>query len=119
MHYASENKTEESWSRMGVRKASPSENSDEIMDRILKLSTDGMSYETAVDFFKHQLATWRRFYKQDDSVHVEENLTSSQKRVSSIKSKNIVFYVRERSDGSVKVKAAFTEEGFDDSVEEL
>ena len=63
MFRISTNKTEESWARNDIKKAKPSEDSNEILERINKLSTEGMSYETAIDFFKLQLATWRRFYK--------------------------------------------------------
>ncbi|MBQ0050799.1 MAG: hypothetical protein KBT11_01900 [Treponema sp.] len=118
MFYASTNKTEESWSRMSVQKAKPSQNADEIMDRILKNADKSMSYETAVDFFKLQLGTWRRFYKQDDSVQVEETVTGDKLRVSRIKSLNIVFYIKEKADRTVDIRASFTD--FEDSqVDEL
>lgn len=107
MFRISTNKTEESWARNDIKKAKPSEDSNEILERINKLSTEGMSYETAVDFFKLQLATWRRFYKEDDNVEVDEAYTADNKRVTQIKSLNIVFYVREVGPNEIKVTSGF------------
>lgn len=107
MFRISTNKTEESWARNDIKKAKPSEDSNEILERINKLSTEGMSYETAVDFFKLQLATWRRFYKEDDTVEVDEAYTADNKRVTQIKSLNIVFYVREVGPNEIKVTSGF------------
>lgn len=107
MFRISTNKTEESWARNDIKKAKPSEDSNEILERINKLSTEGMSYETAVDFFKLQLATWRRFYKEDDKVEVDEAYTADNKRVTQIKSLNIVFYVREVGPNEIKVTSGF------------
>lgn len=107
MFRISTNKTEESWARNDIKKAKPSEDSNEILERINKLSTEGMSYETAVDFFKLQLATWRRFYKEDDNVEVDEAYTADNKRVTQIKSLNIVFYVRELGPNEIKVTSGF------------
>jgi len=107
MFRISTNKTEESWARNDIKKAKPSEDSNEILERINKLSTEGMSYDTAVDFFKLQLATWRRFYKEDDKVEVDEAYTVDNKRVTQIKSLNIVFYVREINPNEIKVTSGF------------
>jgi hypothetical protein len=107
MFRISTNKTEESWARNDIKKAKPSEDSNEILERINKLSTEGMSYDTAVDFFKLQLATWRRFYKEDDKVEVDEAYTADNKRVTQIKSLNIVFYVREINPNEIKVTSGF------------
>ena len=107
MFRISTNKTEESWTRNDIKKAKPSEDSNEILERINKLSTEGMSYETAVDFFKLQLATWRRFYKEDDNVEVDEAYTADNKRVTQVKSLNIVFYVREVGPNEIKVTSGF------------
>ncbi len=107
MFRISTNKTEESWARNDIKKAKPSEDSNEILERINKLSTEGMSYETAIDFFKLQLATWRRFYKEDDNVEVDEAYTADNKRVTQVKSLNIVFYVREISPNEIKVTSGF------------
>ena len=107
MFRISTNKTEESWARNDIKKAKPSEDSNEILERINKLSTEGMSYETAVDFFKLQLATWRRFYKEDDNVEVDEAYTADNKRVTQIKSLNIVFYVREVGPNGIKITSGF------------
>ncbi len=109
MFYASTNKTEESWSRMGIKKAKPSEDSNELVDRIARLSISGMRYETVVDFYKTQLASWRRFYKQDDTVEIDETFTSDQMRCARVQSLNIVFYVKEMKDGTVKTKVGFTD----------
>lgn len=107
MFRISTNKTEESWARNDIKKAKPSEDSNEILERINKLSTEGMSYETAIDFFKLQLATWRRFYKEDDNVEVDEAYTADNKRVTQVKSLNIVFYVREVGPNEIKVTSGF------------
>ena len=107
MFRISTNKTEESWARNDIKKAKPSEDSNEILERINKLSTEGMSYETAVDFFKLQLATWRRFYKEDDNVEVDEAYTADNKHVTQIKSLNIVFYVREVGPNEIKITSGF------------
>lgn len=107
MFRISTNKTEESWARNDIKKAKPSEDSNEILERINKLSTEGMSYETAIDFFKLQLATWRRFYKEDDNVEVDEAYTTDNKRVTQVKSLNIVFYVREVGPNEIKVTSGF------------
>lgn len=107
MFHISTNKTEESWSRSDIKNAKPSEDSNEILERINKLSTEGMSYETAVDFLQMQLGTWRRFYKEDDKVEVDEAWTGDNKRVTQIKSLNIVFYVRELDDRTIKIKSGF------------
>ena len=103
MFHISTNKTEESWARSDIKKAKPSENSDEILERINKLSTEGMSYETAVDFFTMQLGTWRRFYKEDDKVEVDEAYTADNRRVTQVKSLNIVYYVREMPENKIKI----------------
>ncbi|MBB5224713.1 hypothetical protein [Treponema ruminis] len=107
MFRISTNKTEESWSRNDIKKAKPSEDSNEILERINKLSTEGMSYDTAIDFFKLQLATWRRFYKEDDKVDVDEAYTADNKRVTQVKSLNIVFYVREIGPNEIKITSGF------------
>ena len=91
MFHISTNKTEESWARTDIKNAKPSEDSNEILERINKLSTEGMSYETAIDFFTMQLGTWRRFYKEDDKVEVDEAYTADNRRVTQVKSLNIVY----------------------------
>ena len=107
MFRISTNKTEESWSRSDIKKAKPSEDSNEILERINKINTEGMSYDTAIDFFKLQLATWRRFYKEDDKVDVDEAYTADNKRVTQVKSLNIVFYVREIGPNEIKITSGF------------
>ncbi|MBQ9908839.1 MAG: hypothetical protein IJM48_03475 [Treponema sp.] len=107
MYRISTNKTEESWARNDIKKIKPSEDSSEILERINKLSTQGMSYDTAVDFFKMQLGTWRRFYKEDDKVEVDEAYTADNRRVTQVKSLNIVFYVREISPTEIKITSGF------------
>lgn len=101
------NKTEESWARSDIKKAKPSEDSSEILERINKLGTEGLTYETAIDFFKMQLGTWRRFYKEDDKVEVDEAYTADNKRVTQIKSLNIVYYVREINENQIKITSGF------------
>lgn len=101
MFYASTNKTEESWSRMGIRKMMPT-NPDEILSKVSSLNSSGMRYETAVDFYSCQLATWRRFYKQDDSVTKDESVSSDGLRITKLKSMNIVFTISENKDGTAK-----------------
>lgn len=107
MFHITTNKTEESWSRNDIKSAKPGEDSNEILERINKLSTEGMSYETVVDFLQMQLGTWRRFYKEDDSVDVSEAWTADNKKVTRILSKNILFYVRETGANSYKVTSGF------------
>lgn len=101
------NRTEESWARRDIKNAKPSEDSNEILERINKISTAGMSYDAAVDFFKMQLGTWRRFYKEDDNVEIDEAYTADNRRVTQIKSLNIVFYVREIKENEIKVTSGF------------
>ncbi len=107
MYHITTNKTEESWSRSDIRKAAPSSDSNEILQRINLQNTEGMSYDTAIDFIKMQLATWRRFYKEDDRVEVDEAYTVENKKVSQIKSLNIVYYVRELDSDRIKVTGGF------------
>lgn len=107
MFRVSTNKTEESWARNDIKKIKPSEDSNEILERINKLNSEGMSYATAVDFYKLQLATWRRFYKEDDKVEVDEAYTADNKRVTQLKSLNIVFYVREIGPNEIKITSGF------------
>lgn len=109
MFHVSTNKTEESWARSDIKNAKPSTDSNAILERINKLSTEGMSYETAVDFFTMQLGTWRRFYKEDDKVQVDEAFTADNKRVSQIRSINIVFYVRELDPRRIKITSGFVD----------
>ncbi|MCR4823424.1 MAG: hypothetical protein K5873_11205 [Treponema sp.] len=109
MYHISTNKTEESWSRSDIKKAKPSENSDEILERINKLGIDGMDYDTVVDFYKMQLGTWRRFYKEDDNVEVDEAWTLDNRKITRIRSLNIVFYIREKKDGTYKVNSGFVD----------
>ena len=101
------NKTEESWSRRDIKNAKPSENSDEILERINKITPTDMSYDAAVDFFTMQLSSWRRFYKEDDKVQVDEAFTADNKRVSQIKSRNIVYYVVEMNEREIKIRNGF------------
>lgn len=120
MFYVSTNKTEESWSRNAIRKAKPSDDTNELVDRIARLSISGMSYESVVDFYKLQLASWRRFYKQSDEVDVTESFTSDSLRCSRIKSLNIVFYVKEMEDGTLKTNAGFlTSDSEEEILEEI
>ena len=107
MFHITTNKTEESWARTDIKNAKPSEDSNEILERINKMSTEGMSYDTAVDFFTMQLGTWRRFYKENDKVQVDEAYTADNKRVTQIKSLNIVYYVREIDDRNIKIVSGF------------
>ena len=107
MFHISTNKTEESWARQDIKNAKPSEDSNEILDRINKLGTEGMNYEAAIDFLKLQLGTWRRFYKENDMVEVDEAFTPENHRVTQIKSLNIVYYVRELKDSKIKVTSGF------------
>ena len=107
MFHVTTNKTEESWARTDIKNAKPSEDSNEILERINKLSTEGMSYETAIDFFTMQLGTWRRFYKEDDKIEVDEAYTADNRRVTQIKSLNIVYYVIEVNDREIKIKNGF------------
>ena len=107
MFHITTNKTEESWSRSDIRKAAPSADSNEILQRINLQNTEGMSYETAIDFLKMQLATWRRFYKEDDKVELDEAYTVENKKVSQVKSLNIVYYVRELDSDRIKVTGGF------------
>ncbi|MBP3773028.1 MAG: hypothetical protein J6I53_10135 [Treponema sp.] len=113
MFHISTNKTEDSWARNDIKNAKPSEDSNEILERINRLSTEGMSYDTAIDFFTMQLGTWRRFYKEDDKVEVDEAFTADNHRVTQIKSLNIVYYVREID--STKIKITY---GFYDTVKD-
>lgn len=101
------NRTEESWSRKDIKKVKPSEDSSEILERITKIIPSDMSYEAAIDFFKMQLGTWRRFYKEDDEVDIVENFTKDNKRITQIKSLNIVFYVVDLNGRDIKIKSGF------------
>lgn len=103
MYHISTNKTEESWSRSDIRKAAPGTDSNEILERINMATAQTMPYSTAVDFLKLQLATWRRFYKEDDTVQVDEAYTAENKQVSQIRSLNIVYYVRVIDSETIKV----------------
>lgn len=107
MFRISTNKTEESWARQDIKNAKPSEDSNEILERINNLGTDGMNYDSAIDFLKLQLGTWRRFYKENDMVEVDEAFTPENHRVTQIKSLNIVYYVRELKDSKIKVTSGF------------
>lgn len=107
MFRVSTNRTEESWSRKDIKKVKPSEDSSEILERITKIIPSDMSYEAAIDFFKMQLGTWRRFYKEDDEVDVVENFTKDNKRITQIKSLNIVFYVVDLNGRDIKIKSGF------------
>ena len=107
MFHITHNKTEESWSRNDIKKVKPSEDSNEILERINKIDTSQMSHETAVDFFKLQLGTWRRFYKEDDKVEVEEAFNEDNKKVTRVKSLNIVFFVRDLGEGKIKITSGF------------
>lgn len=107
MFRISTNRTEDSWSRKDLRKVQPSTDSSEILERITKIIPSDLSYEAAIDFFKMQLGTWRRFYKEDDTVEVDENFTADNKRVTQIKSLNIVFYVVDLNGREIKIKSGF------------
>lgn len=107
MFHITTNKTEESWSRTDIKKVKPSEDSNEILERLNNLKTEGLSYSSAIDLFKMQLATWRRFYKENDAVDVTEAYTAENKRVTQIRSLNIVFYVREISADKIKITSGF------------
>ena len=107
MYHITTNKTEDSWSRSDIRKAAPSSDSNEILQRINLQNTEDMSYDTAIDFIKMQLATWRRFYKEDDNVEVDEAYTVENKKVTQIKSLNLVYYVRELDSERIKITSGF------------
>ena len=107
MFHITTNKTEASWSRSDIRKAQPGADSNEILERITKATPSEMSYEAAIDFFKLQLGTWRRFYKEDDNVDITEGFTADNKRVTQIKSLNIVFYVCDLNGRDIKIKSGF------------
>ena len=107
MFRVSMNKTEESWARSDIKKVKPSEDSSEILERINQHSTEGMSFETALDFLKMQLGTWRRFYKESDKIEVDEAYTADNHRVVQIKSLNIVYYIRELPDKKIKITSGF------------
>ncbi|WP_294428342.1 hypothetical protein [uncultured Treponema sp.] len=109
MFHITTNKTEESWTRGDIKKVKPSEDSNEILERINKIDTSQMSYSTAIDFFKLQLGTWRRFYKEDDNVQVEETYTEENKKITRIKSLNIVFFVRDLGEGKIKITSGFVD----------
>jgi len=109
MYYHTTNKTEESWARSDIEKLKPSKDSKEILERINKLNISAMSYETVIDFIKAQLSTWRRFYKEDDKVEVEEAWTPDNRKVTRIKSLDIVYYVRIKKDGTYKVNSGTTD----------
>ena len=57
MYHITTNKTEDSWSRSDIKNAKPSENSNEILERINKIAPENMAYDTAIDFFTTQLGT--------------------------------------------------------------
>jgi len=107
MFHITTNKTEESWSRADIRNAAPSADSKEILNRINIQASEAMPYSTAIDFIKLQLATWRRFYKEDDKVQTEETFTAENKKVTQIKSLNIVYYVRQLDSEHIKVTGGF------------
>lgn len=106
MNYASTNKTERSWKRMGIREIEPDTNTDSIMDKVRALPIDGMSFQNVVDYYKMNLASWRRFYKQDDTVQVTEALTKDGSNCTRLQSLNIIFYIIERKKGKVEIKAS-------------
>ncbi len=101
------NRTEQSWARTDIKNAKPSEDSNEILERITKIMPEGMSFDAAVDFCKMQLGTWRRFYKENDKVDVDEAFTAENKKVTQIRSLSIVFYVREIDDRNIKISSGF------------
>ena len=107
MFHVTTNKTEESWSRADIKKVKPSEDPNDIVNRINRQAAEGMDYKTAIDFLKAQLGTWRRFYKENDMVEVDEAFTPENHRVTQIKSLNIVYYVRELKDSKIKVTSGF------------
>ena len=107
MFHISTNRTEESWSRNDIKKVKPSEDSSEILERINQHSTEGMSFEAAVDFLKMQLGTWRRFYKESDKIDVDEAYTADNHRVMQIESLNIVYYVRDIDGTKIKITSGF------------
>lgn len=107
MFHITTNKTEESWTRGDIKKVKPSDDSNEILERINKIDTSQMSYDTAIDFFKLQLGTWRRFYKEDDKVQVDETFTEENKKITRIQSLNILFFVRDLGEGKIKITSGF------------
>lgn len=120
MFYASMNKTKDEWTRKGIRNEKPSDNSDEILDRIHKLNIDGMSFDDVVDYYRMQLSSWRRFYKESDEVVVTHSVTSGNLRAARIKSLNIVFYIIEESSSKLKINASFvTDSDEDEEISEI
>lgn len=117
MFHVSTNKTEESWTRGDLEKLKPSSDSQEIIDRINKLNTEGMSYSTAIDFIKAQLGTWRRFYKQDSKVEAEEDWTETNLRFTRIRSLDIVYKITDLGNGKIKIKSKIEAPAPEESVE--
>ncbi|WP_407426083.1 hypothetical protein [Treponema sp.] len=117
MFYHTTNKTEESWSRTDLEKLKPSSDSSAIIERINKVNTEGMSYETAVDVIKAQLGTWRRFYKQNDIVEAEEDWTESNLRFTKIQSIDIFYKITDLGNNKIKIKSWIEEPKEEDNSE--
>ena len=109
MYYASTNKTAESWGRKEIRDMEPDKNADAIIDKVRAISIDGLTFESVVDCYKTSLASWRRFYKQSDTVEVEKTVLDNGLSKMRIQSLNIIFYVIEKKNGGVDVKASLVD----------
>ena len=127
MNYVKTNKTEDTWNRKDIRDMEPGENTDSIIDRIRELDISGMSFQNVVDYYRMNLASWRRFYKQDDTVNVNEVTTEKGLNSTRLQSMNIIFYITEKKNGGLSIKATLSDfsnqvEGGDadiDTLEEL
>lgn len=109
MFHVTTNKTEESWSRADIKKVKPSEDPNDIVNRINRQAAEGMDYKTAIDFLKAQLGTWRRFYKQSDVVELEEDWTETNLPFTKITSLNIYYTVTDLGNNKIKIKQGFEE----------
>ena len=101
MNYVSTNKTAESWGRKDIRTMEPDKNADTIIDRVRAMSIEGLTFDSVVDCYKTSLASWRRFYKQDDKIEVEETVSDTGLSCTRIQSMNIIFYVIEKKGGEI------------------
>lgn len=109
MYYATTNKTAESWKRGDIRALEPDQTADAIIERVRSISVDGLMFASVVDCYKTSLASWRRFYKQDDTVSVEESVTADNLNCTRLQSMNIVFCVMEKKGGGIETKASLVD----------
>ncbi len=109
MNYVSTNKTAESWGRKDIRTMEPDKNADTIIDRVRAMSIEGLTFDSVVDCYKTSLASWRRFYKQDDKIEVEETVSDTGLSCTRIQSMNIIFYVIEKKGGKIETKASLVD----------